>query len=582
MSALHPGDPQLVSMIVSHLKTEGLFDQFRRDCLADVDTKPAYLHLRQRVDNFVSNHLANHTWSPQLNKNQLRNSIRQLVLQYVSCPSVCLSVCVCVLSFTVCVCGVAQVVDPKVHHSFRPQVERVVRRFLSPNSHVEEDELPPVAPPLPVENQEVELLTADIGNDPAPAGRSGADDVQILETSGTDPSLEHRDEEMDISLPEETEEEPQPGKQEEEETEEVKDEGDAGNSSKSSGKIREENRTDTDSQKPSSVKQKTRERLREEYSLEDSDLDGLSDITVSSVHTSDLSSFEGDSDEDEPLSDSTEEGEISSGAEGGRETPASEDSEDSREKKPRGVRQGYVHKPFLYSRYYSDSDDEVTVEQRRRSVAKDKEERLLKRQQNRERMEEKRRLRAAQNEEQDQKKLASLSADQRPRAKEARKEKKVLEKKVALSRQRKRDSRKEDETKKSDTEGDSVNKDVNPVGLKRRPSDLEEQQRRRKTDSEEKLPDKNRIHSFILDLELGTEESRKTVRKDSLSKEKECKEKEKERGVPDERLKHKLKTESRKSRDAAADEKDGGTAKAAADEKKGSKVKQDRKSSVSS
>ncbi len=57
-------------------------------------------------------------------------------------------------------------------------------------------------------------------------------------------------------------------------------------------------------------------------------------------------------------------------AEGGRETPAGEDSEGSREKKPRGVRQGYVHKPFLYSRYYSDSDDEVTVEQRRRSVVR--------------------------------------------------------------------------------------------------------------------------------------------------------------------------------------------------------------------
>lgn len=56
--------------------------------------------------------------------------------------------------------------------------------------------------------------------------------------------------------------------------------------------------------------------------------------------------------------------------EGGRKTSAGDDSESGREKKPRGVRQGYVHKPFLYSRYYSDSDDEVTVEQRRRSVVR--------------------------------------------------------------------------------------------------------------------------------------------------------------------------------------------------------------------
>lgn len=49
-----------------------------------------------------------------------------------------------------------------------------------------------------------------------------------------------------------------------------------------------------------------------EYSLEDSDLEGLSDITVSSVHTSDLSSFEGESDDEPQPSDSTEEGEITS------------------------------------------------------------------------------------------------------------------------------------------------------------------------------------------------------------------------------------------------------------------------------
>uniref|UniRef100_A0A4W6FCF9 BOD1/SHG1 domain-containing protein n=1 Tax=Lates calcarifer TaxID=8187 RepID=A0A4W6FCF9_LATCA len=136
MAGLPPGDPQLVSMIVSHLKTQGLFDQFRRDCLADVDTKPAYLNLKQRVDNFVSNHLSNHTWSPHLNKNQLRNNIRQLVLQSGMLEQGVDRI-------------VAQVVDPKINHIFRPQVERVVRQFLSPGSCSEE----------PLESEDEELLS---------------------------------------------------------------------------------------------------------------------------------------------------------------------------------------------------------------------------------------------------------------------------------------------------------------------------------------------------------------------------------------------------------------------------------------
>uniref|UniRef100_A0AAY4E7F7 BOD1/SHG1 domain-containing protein n=1 Tax=Denticeps clupeoides TaxID=299321 RepID=A0AAY4E7F7_9TELE len=142
MAGLPPGDPQLVSMIVHHLKTQGLFDQFRRDCLADVDTKPAYLNLRQRVDNFVSNHLSNHTWSPHLNKNQLRNNIRQLVLQSGMLEQGVDRI-------------VAQVVDPKIQHIFRPQVERVVREFVSPGSHAEE----PVAYPSSAYNGAASLTT---------------------------------------------------------------------------------------------------------------------------------------------------------------------------------------------------------------------------------------------------------------------------------------------------------------------------------------------------------------------------------------------------------------------------------------
>uniref|UniRef100_A0A8C3UCK8 BOD1/SHG1 domain-containing protein n=1 Tax=Catharus ustulatus TaxID=91951 RepID=A0A8C3UCK8_CATUS len=119
------GPPELVSMIVNHLKSQGLFDQFRRDCLADVDTKPAYQNLRQRVDNFVSNHLATHTWSPHLNKNQLRNNIRQQVLKSGMLESGIDRI-------------ISQVVDPKINHTFRPQVEKAVHEFLATLNHKEE------------------------------------------------------------------------------------------------------------------------------------------------------------------------------------------------------------------------------------------------------------------------------------------------------------------------------------------------------------------------------------------------------------------------------------------------------------
>ncbi|KAF7698335.1 hypothetical protein HF521_004845 [Silurus meridionalis] len=599
MAGLPPGDPQLVAMIVNHLKTQGLFDQFRRDCLADVDTKPAYLHLRQRVDNFVSNHLSNHTWSPQLNKNQLRNSIRQLVLQSGLLEQGVDRI-------------VAQVVDPKVQHTFRPQVERVVRQFLSPGNHVEEEE-PTHALTQILENQEAYLSSPVIPSAPvfdaAPsqsqdpsvimAQDEGEEDMCLVEDE-TEPErtkeVEEQDEKLEGNKEETTskeleedeerpkeatevgqqmevpvevkkeEQEEEKGEEKEKKGEEDKEKGEDTKDKKGSGKNKEESSADK-----LHILQKARERLKEEYSLEDSDLEGLSDIT---------------------------EGEITSEDEKVQKKGAADDSDENKEKKPRGSRQGYVHKPFLYSRYYSDSDDEVTVEQRRRSAAKDKEERLLKRQQNRERLEEKRRQKATQAELQEKEKQEI----QRPQRKEAQKERKVLEKKVALSRKRKRDSRKEDDSaakKKSDGDAESVKKDVSLLSfhqdavkskaISQKPVKKlsEEEQRRRKSLSEDsseprKILDKNRTHSFILDLELGTEEAlrQRGVGKNErhARREKERKENEKERSQ------FRQKPESKKGGDNLAEEKEGGVVKVTVDdkvEKKGSKVKGDKKGSAS-
>ncbi|XP_075786836.1 biorientation of chromosomes in cell division protein 1-like 1 isoform X2 [Pelodiscus sinensis] len=533
-------EPELVSVIVNHLKSQGLFDQFRRDCLADVDTKPAYQNLRQRVDNFVSNHLATHTWSPHLNKNQLRNNIRQQVLKSGMLESGIDRI-------------ISQVVDPKINHTFRPQVEKAVHEFLATLNHKEETSpsaapseekgdasitvqgVSATAPSTNVVSDAMSILeTITSLNQEASAARASTENTNSKNNDRTSKRLpsqqsvddsterERNSEELveqekpihsegseivakcedlnDLPCPSEEIKNStkdvsnliNPGKELLQESDDQKskltDKGDRKPESTEKGERRKEKKEKNDKKfdhlkknddalkakeekqvkerEVESVKQlipeknSSKQKITEEHIFDDSDVDLLSDITVSSVHTSDLSSFEEESEEEAVVSDSTEEGEITSDdeEEQNNQSKTKPQTNELSDWKAKPVRHAYVHKPFLYSKYYSDSDDERTVEQRRQSIAREKEERLLRRQINRERLEEKRKQKAAE-------KTKSLkSGSQRiedksglnleesstkdfeskvtgTSIKDVLKEQKFLEKKVALSRKRKRDSR---------------------------------------------------------------------------------------------------------------------------------------------
>jgi len=176
------GDDQqaMEELLVNELKAQGVFDQFRKDCLADVDTKPAYQNLRNRVDQNVSAYLSKITWRPTLNKNQLRNQLRKYVQDMSGVESGVDRI-------------VDQIVNPKLDTTFMPQVEEVIYKhfgtsrpeegeedLLNGNDDPEEDEM----------SGEVQNgasgIPGSLGSSPGPGQQGGATSPL---TPGASPAL---------------------------------------------------------------------------------------------------------------------------------------------------------------------------------------------------------------------------------------------------------------------------------------------------------------------------------------------------------------------------------------------------------
>uniref|UniRef100_A0A224Z977 U4/u6 associated splicing factor prp4 n=1 Tax=Rhipicephalus zambeziensis TaxID=60191 RepID=A0A224Z977_9ACAR len=187
---LPPGDPKLTASIVSHLKSRGLFDKLRRDCLGDVDTKPAYLNLKQRIEGYITKFLSTQTWTPDMNKNHVRDMMRREINE-----SGMLSAGMDHL--------VDQIVNPKIYHVFTPEVENGVRQYLglssekdSSTQQPETDSInqppppqTPALPPLPPKSEfSIDETTQDVPSSCSPKPYTEALMPDVL----TDSSSEHQ------------------------------------------------------------------------------------------------------------------------------------------------------------------------------------------------------------------------------------------------------------------------------------------------------------------------------------------------------------------------------------------------------
>ncbi|XP_030370765.1 biorientation of chromosomes in cell division protein 1-like 1 isoform X2 [Scaptodrosophila lebanonensis] len=128
-------DADFVKSLVQEVKSQGVFDEFRKDALADVDTKPAYQNVRNRVETAVRGFLSKQTWTTETNKVQLREKLRKHLLEADVLDKGVDHI-------------VDQVVNPKVATVFEPKIQSITYKYLGIAPPPLPAHVPPPRPPL--------------------------------------------------------------------------------------------------------------------------------------------------------------------------------------------------------------------------------------------------------------------------------------------------------------------------------------------------------------------------------------------------------------------------------------------------
>ncbi|XP_011180945.2 biorientation of chromosomes in cell division protein 1-like 1 [Zeugodacus cucurbitae] len=192
-------DPQLEDRILHEVKSQGVFDEFRKDSMADVDTKPAYQNLRQRVESTVKKFLSEQQWTPDMNKNQLREKLRRHITE-----SGFLDVGVERI--------VDQVVNPKIGTVFQPRIEEITYKYLGLPPPVKHEPPPPIMhplPPLPLTGPPLKIETSSLLPTGLEQVSPDSDKATVKsECHGDDPSVMDMDVDVDDKLGDEDDESP--------------------------------------------------------------------------------------------------------------------------------------------------------------------------------------------------------------------------------------------------------------------------------------------------------------------------------------------------------------------------------------